>query len=257
MTFIHPTAVIDPQANIGEDCYIGPYCIIGPNVTLGDRNHLFSNVIIGKNATLSTDNKISSYAVLGTDPQDLKFGGEETHLVIGSHNTIREFVTINRSNQVEEATVVGDHNLIMEYAHIAHNCQIGNHIIIANAVNMAGHVHIHDWVTIGGIVGIHQFVHIGTHAFVGGMSALKKDIAPYTRGQGNPYETVGLNSVGLMRKGFSSDTVAGIKKIYKLFYESKLNTTQALQATAELGELTPEQQTFVDFVKSCDRGLST
>jgi UDP-N-acetylglucosamine acyltransferase len=257
MTTIHPTAIIDPLATIGTDCQIGPYCIIGPQVVLGERNHLVSNVIIGKNTTIGTDNKIYAYAVLGTDPQDLKFGGEETKLVIGSHNTIREFVTINRSNQMEESTVVGDNNLFMEYVHIAHNCQIGNHVIIANAVNMAGHVHIHDWAVIGGIVGIHQFVHIGTHSFVGGASAIKKDIAPYTRGQGNPYETVGLNSVGLLRKGFSSDTVAGIKKVYKLFYESNLNTTQAVTAVEQLGELSPEQQLFVDFVKNCDRGLST
>jgi UDP-N-acetylglucosamine acyltransferase len=257
MVTIHPTAIVDPTAIIGEDCFIGPYCIIGPSVKMGERNHLFSNVIIGKNTTIGTDNKIYSYAVLGTDPQDLKFGGEETQLFIGNHNTIREFVTINRSNQMEESTVVGDFNLFMEYVHIAHNCQIGNHIVIANAVNMAGHVHIHDWVSIGGIVGIHQFVHIGTHAFVGGASAIKKDIAPYTRGQGNPYETVGLNSVGLMRKGFSSETVAGIKRIYKLFYESKLNTTQAMQTVEQLDELGPEQKIFVDFIKNCDRGLST
>jgi UDP-N-acetylglucosamine acyltransferase len=145
----------------------------------------------------------------------------------------------------------------MTYAHIAHNCQIGNHIIIANSVNMAGHVHVHDWATIGGVVGIHQFVHIGTHAFVGGMSALKKDIAPYSRGQGNPYKTVGLNSVGLTRKGFSSDTIAGIKKIYKLFYENRLNTTQALEAAEKLGDLSPEQRIFCDFIKNCERGLST
>ncbi len=257
MTTVHPTAIIDPLAKIGSDCYIGPYCIIGPDVILGDRNHLFSNVVIGKNTTIGTDNKIYAYAVLGTDPQDLKFSGEETKLIIGSNNTIREFVTINRSNQLEESTVVGDYNLLMEYVHIAHNCQIGNHIVIANAVNMAGHVHIQDWVSIGGIVGIHQFVHIGTHSFIGGMSAIKKDIAPYTRGQGNPYETVGLNSVGLMRKGFSSETVAGIKKIYKMFYENNLNTTQALQAVELLDELSTEQKIFVDFIKNCDRGLST
>lgn len=257
MSQIHPTAIIDASAKIGNGCFIGPYCIIGPKVVLGDNNHLFSNVIIGKNTTIGTDNKIYSYAVLGTDPQDLKFSGEDTFLRIGSHNTIREFATINRSNEAHEDTVVGDYNLIMEYAHIAHNCQIGNHIIIANAVNMAGHVHVQDWVTIGGVCGIHQFVHIGTQAFVGGMSAIKKDIAPYTRGQGNPYETVGLNSVGLMRKGFSAETIAAIKKVYKLFYESKLNTTQAMQAVEKLGNLIAEQQVFVDFIKNCDRGLST
>jgi UDP-N-acetylglucosamine acyltransferase len=257
MTFIHPTAIIDPLAKIGGDCYIGPQCNLGPNVVLGDRNHLYSNVIIGKNTTLGSDNKISPFAVLGTDPQDLKFGGEETCLIIGSHNTIREFATINRSNQVTESTVIGDFNLLMEYSHIAHNCQIGNHVIIANVVNLAGHVHVHDFVTIGGLTAVHQFVHIGTQAFVGGASAIKKDIAPFTRGQGNPYKTVGLNSIGLMRKGFSTDTIAAIKKIYRLFYQSKLNTTQALQAAMEIGELCPEQQLFKDFVKNCERGLST
>lgn len=257
MTIIHKTAVVDSKAKIGEDCYIGPYCIIGPNVVLGDRNHLYSNVVIGKNTTIGSDNTISSFAVIGTDPQDLKFSGEETYLIIGSNNSIREFVTINRSNQTEESTVVGDNNLIMTYAHIAHNCQIGNNIVIANAVNMAGHVHVSDFVVIGGVVGIHQFVHIGTHSFIGGMSAIKKDIAPYTRGQGNPYQTVGLNSVGLMRKGFSNDTIAGIKRVYKLFYESNLNTTQAIQAVKKMGELIPEQQVFVEFVNNCDRGLSS
>jgi len=256
MAFIHPSAIIDPSAVIGDDCQIGPYCQIGPGVTLGARNLLASNVIIGRNTIIGNDNKISPYAVVGTDPQDLKFGGEETWLQIGSFNTIREFVTINRSNKPDENTVIGDYNLLMEYVHVAHNCQLGNHIVIANAVNMAGHVHIQDWVSLGGVSGIHQFVQIGTHSFVGGMSAIKKDIAPYTRGQGNPYKTVGLNSVGLMRKGFSTDTIAGIKRVYKLFYESKLNTTQAMQAVAELGELSPEQLIFVNFVKNCERGLS-
>jgi UDP-N-acetylglucosamine acyltransferase len=257
MSVIHPTAIIDPSVKFGSDCWIGPYCIIGPNVILGDRNELISNVIIGKNTTFGTDNRIFPYAVIGTDPQDLKFSGEETHLVIGNHNTIREYVTINRSNQTEENTVVRDHNLIMAYVHIAHNCQIGSHIIMANAVTLAGHVHIHDWAIMGGLSAVHQFVKIGTHSFVGGASAIKKDIAPYTRGQGNPYETVGLNSVGLMRKGFSSDTIAGIKKVYKLFYESKLNTTQAKEETEKLGELSPEQKVFYEFVLNCDRGLST
>jgi UDP-N-acetylglucosamine acyltransferase len=257
MTAIHPTSIIDPSVKIGADCQIGPYCQIGPNVVLGDRNNLISNVIIGKNTTMGNDNKIFPYAVIGTDPQDLKFSGEETFLVIGSHNTIREFVTINRSNETTEATVLGDYNLLMEYVHIAHNCQIGSHVVIANAVNLAGHVHIHDWAIMGGLSAVHQFAKIGTHAFVGGCSAVKKDIAPYTRGQGNPYETVGLNSVGLMRKGFSPDTIAGIKKVYKLFYESKLNTTQAKEATEKLGELSPEQKTFYDFILNCERGLST
>lgn len=257
MSTIHPTAVIQPGAIIGEGCTIGAYCSIGTNVVLGANNTLANNVIIDGYTTIGDGNKIFSYAVLGTDPQDLKFKGEATRLRIGSNNTIREFVTINRSNMLEEDTVVGDGNLLMEYVHVAHNCQIGSFCVIANVVQFAGHVHVHDYATIGGVTAVHQFVHIGTNAFVGGASAIKKDIVPYTRGQGNPYKTVGLNSVGLMRKGFSTDTIAGIKEIYNLFYRSKLNTTQALEKALAMDNLSPEQLKVIDFVQHAERGIST
>jgi UDP-N-acetylglucosamine acyltransferase len=257
MISIHPTAIVDPKAVIGENCVIGPYCIIGPDVVLGKGNHLTAHVVIDGHTTIGDENRIFSHAVLGTDPQDLKYRGEPTRLRIGNRNVIREFATINRANIMEEDTVVGDDNLLMEYVHVAHNCQVGSHCIIANTVQMAGHIVVHDWATIGGATAIHQFVHIGTHAFVGGASAIKKDIAPYTRGQGNPYKTVGLNSVGLMRKGFTTQQVEGIKKIYNLFYRGGLNTSQALAETDTLGVLSPEQKIFVDFVRSADRGLST
>lgn len=255
MSIIHPTAIIREGAKIGADCTIGPYCVIGENVVLGDGNILHNNVVLEGYTTIGSRNKIYSFAVLGTDPQDLKFSGEPTRLKIGDNNTIREFVTINRSNQMEEDTVVGSNNLLMEYVHIAHNCQIGNNCIIANVVQLAGHVHVHDFATIGGVTAVHQFVHIGTHAFVGGASAIKKDIVPFSRGQGNPYQTVGLNSVGLMRKGFSNEIIAAIKEIYNLFYRSKLNTTQALSKTDSM-ELSEYQKIFVDFVKTADRGIS-
>ncbi|MDD2229067.1 MAG: acyl-ACP--UDP-N-acetylglucosamine O-acyltransferase [Candidatus Cloacimonetes bacterium] len=257
MSSIHPTSIVHPDATIGESCVIGAYCSIGANVVLGANNTLANNVILDGRTTIGDGNKIFSYAVLGTDPQDLKFKGEDTKLRIGNNNTIREFVTINRSNQMEEDTVVGNNNLIMEYVHIAHNCQIGSFCVIANVVQFAGHVHVHDNATIGGVTAVHQFVHIGTHAFVGGASAIKKDIVPYTRGQGNPYKTVGLNSVGLMRKGFSTETVAGIKEIYNLFYRSKLNTSQALEKAMAIEALSPEQLVVIDFVKNAERGIST
>jgi len=256
MIDIHPTAIVAETAVIGDGTKIGPYCIIGANVVLGEGNLLTSNVIIEGHTTIGKNNKIFSYAVIGTDPQDLKFSGEPTRLRIGDNNTIREFVTINRSNQMEEDTVVGSNNLLMEYMHVAHNCQIGNNCVIANAVQMAGHIHVGDNATIGGQTALHQFVHVGTHAFVGGASAIKKDIAPYTRGQGNPYQTVGLNSVGLMRRGFSNETIAKIKEIYNLFYRKGLNTSQALKVCDELADLCPEQKVFIDFVKNADRGLS-
>ncbi|MDP2172989.1 MAG: acyl-ACP--UDP-N-acetylglucosamine O-acyltransferase [Candidatus Cloacimonadaceae bacterium] len=257
MSVIHPTAIIQEGAVIGENCEIGAYCVIGSKAKLGRDNRLYPHVIIDGDAAIGDGNRIFSYAVIGTDPQDLKYAGEPTRLRIGDNNTIREFVTINRSNQMGEDTVIGDSNLFMAYVHVAHNCQIGSHCVIANTVQMAGHLHIGDYAIIGGTTAIHQFVHIGTHAFVGGASAIKKDIAPYTRGQGNPYKTVGLNSVGLVRKGFSNERVAAIKTVYNLFYRSGLNTSQALEAVKELGELTPEQQIFYDFVLNADRGLST
>lgn len=256
MISIHPTAVVPESTVLGDGCLIGPYCILGKDVVLGKNNILYSNVIIDGHTTIGDNNKIFPYAVLGTDPQDLKFSGEPTRLRIGSYNTIREFVTINRSNQMGEDTIVGNNNLLMEYMHVAHNCQIGSFCVIANAVQLAGHIVVGDNATIGGQTALHQFVHVGTHAFVGGASAVKKDIAPYTRGQGNPYKTVGLNSVGLMRKGFSTDTVAKIKEIYNLFYRSGLNTSQALQVCLELKDLIPEQLVFVDFVRTANRGLS-
>ncbi len=256
MTTIHPTAIIHDGATIGEDCFIGPFCIIGGDVVMGKGNTLISNVIIDGHTTLGEANIISPYAVIGTDPQDLKFSGEPTRLNIGNNNKIREFVTINRSNQMEEDTNVGNNNLLMEYMHVAHNCQIGNFCVIANTVQMAGHVHIHDYAIIGGQSAVHQFVHIGSHAFVGGASAIKKDIVPYSRGQGNPYKTVGLNSVGLSRKGFSNETIAGIKAIYNHFYRSGMNVTQAIAKIDLLGTLSPEQLIFLDFVKNSDRGLS-
>lgn len=256
MIDIHPTAIVAETAVIGDGTKIGPYCIVGASVVLGEGNLLTSHVIIDGHTTIGKNNKIFSYAVIGTDPQDLKFSGEPTRLRIGDNNTIREFVTINRSNQMEEDTVVGSNNLLMEYMHVAHNCQIGNNCVIANAVQMAGHIHVGDNATIGGQTALHQFVHVGTHAFVGGASAIKKDIAPYTRGQGNPYQTVGLNSVGLMRRGFSNETIAKIKDIYNLFYRKGLNTSQALKVCEELTDLCPEQIVFIDFVKNAERGLS-
>lgn len=256
MISIHPTAIVEEGATIGENSQIGPYCMIGKDVVMGEDSILISNVIISGHTTLGKGNKISPYAVIGTDPQDLKFSGDPTRLRIGDNNIIREFVTINRSNQMEEDTVVGSNNLIMEYVHVAHNCQIGDFCVIANAVQMAGHLHVHDYAIIGGQTALHQFVHVGTHAFVGGASAIKKDIAPYTRGQGNPYKTVGLNSVGLVRKGFTNEMVAKIKDIYNLFYRKGLNTSQALAETDKMTDLSPEQKVFIDFVRNADRGLS-
>jgi len=255
MNKIHSTAIINPKAKLGENITIGPFCIIGKDVTLGDNCILDSNVVINGNTRIGSDNRFFHSAVIGTNPQDLKYKGEPTQLIIGNNNTIREFVTINCSATLEEPTRVGNNNLIMAYAHIAHNCQFGNNIIMANAVNLAGHVHIHDFVTIGGMTAVAQFRRIGVYAYVGGSSGVTKDIPPYTRGVGFPYKIKGINSVGLTRKGFSSEQVNAIRKIFKLFYFSGLNVSQAMEKTKEIPDLTDEQKVFIEFMKSSEMGI--
>ncbi len=256
MRKIHPSAIVNPQAEIGENVEIGPFCIIGPNVILGDNCFLFSNVVIEGNTTIGSGNRFFHSAVIGTISQDLKYKGEPTRLIIGDNNTFREFATVNLSATMDEPTRIGDNSLLMAYSHIAHNCRLGSNLIIANAVNFAGHIHVEDFVIIGGMSAIHQFVKIGKYAFIGGKSGLKKDVPPFTRGEGFPYHIVGLNTVGLSRKGFTSDQIAAIKKVYKIFYNSGLNTSQALQKVSEIPELTEEQKQFVDFIKNSERGIN-
>lgn len=255
MNIIHPTAIIDKKAVIGDNCHIGPYCIIEKDVVLGDNNRLSSNVLISGNTRIGNGNVFFHSAVVGTDCQDLKYRGEPTELIIGDKNTFREFCTINRSATMEEPTSIGNNNLFMAYVHVAHNCQLGSYLILANAVNLAGHIHIHDQVTIGGMVAIHQFVKIGTQAFIGGKSGIKKDIPPFTRGEGFPYEIKGLNSVGLQRKGYSEASIKAIKNVYKLFYNSGLNVSQALEKAQELAPFSLEQEAFLDFIRNSERGI--
>jgi UDP-N-acetylglucosamine acyltransferase len=255
MVTVHPTAIVSPRAELGDGVVVGPWCMIGDDVRIGAGTVLYSNVIVDGHTTIGANNRFFHSAVIGTNPQDLKYKGEPTAVEIGDDNTIREFVTVNRSATLEEPVRVGSHNLLMAYAHIAHNCQIGNHVIIANAVNLAGHVHIMDYVTIGGMTAVHQFVWIGRYAFVGGASGVKKDIPPYTRGEGMPYRVAGLNAVGLRRRGFSAEQVESLKEIYRIFYLAGLNTTQAMETVLRLSSLTPEQKEFVDFVRTCTRGI--
>ncbi|MDP8268633.1 MAG: acyl-ACP--UDP-N-acetylglucosamine O-acyltransferase [Candidatus Tenebribacter davisii] len=256
MTQIHPTAIVSPKAIIGKDCVIGPFCIVHDNVKMGDNNELVSSVIIDGHTTIGDGNRFFHSAVIGTDCQDLKYHGEPTQLIIGNNNTFREFCTVNKSATMDEPTQIGDNGLFMAYSHVAHNCILGNNLIIANAVNFAGHIHVHDNVIIGGMVALHQFVKVGIYAFIGGKSGIKKDIPPYTRGEGFPYKVMGLNSVGLQRRGFSSETIKSIKDVYKLFYKSGLNTSQAMEKALAIPDLTKEQKIFLDFVKESDRGIT-
>ncbi len=255
MSKIHPTAIIKDGAKIGENNIIGPYCVISENVVMGDNNILQSHVVLDGHTTIGNANEFYPFACIGTKPQDLKYKGEPTRVNIGDNNTIREYVTINASNGLEEDTNVGNHNLIMSYVHVAHNCQIGSHVIVSSATTFAGHVHVLDHAIVSGMCAANQFVKIGRYAFVGGASQIKKDIPPFTRGQGTDYHLGGINSVGLQRRGFSAEDIAEIKEIFKIFYRSGLNVSQAISEGEKLDHLTEYQREFIDFARNSERGI--
>ena len=255
MNKIHPTAIIKEGAKIGKNTLIGPYCVISESVVLGDNNNLQSHVVIDGHTTIGDNNVFYPFACIGTKPQDLKYQGEPTRVNIGNNNTIREYVTINASNGLEEDTNVGDNNLIMSYVHIAHNCQIGSNVIISSATTFAGHVHVLDHAIVSGMCAANQFVKVGRYAFVGGASQIKKDIPPFTRGQGTDYHLGGINSVGLQRRGFSNEDISEIKEMYRIFYRSGLNVSQAIAQAEALDNLTDYQKEFIEFAKSSERGI--
>jgi UDP-N-acetylglucosamine acyltransferase len=201
---IHPTAIISPDATLAEGAEIGPYTVIGPDCTIGKNTSIGPHVVIEAHTDIGEACRISQFASLGGAPQDLKFKGEKTRVIIGNHNTIREYVTINRATSADiGVTIIGDHNLLMAYCHVAHNCKLGNHIIMANAANLAGHIHVEDFAIIGGLTGVHQFTRIGAHSIIGGASAVTKDIPPFVMASGNFAKLYGLNMIGLKRRGFS------------------------------------------------------
>jgi len=206
---------------------------------------------------VGADCRIHKGAVLGTDPQDLKYGGEETVLRVGDRTVIREYATLNRGTEWSCETVVGSDCLLMAYSHIAHDCHIGDHVILSNAVNMAGHVHIDDWAIVGGLVPIHQFVRVGAHAFVGGATRLAQDAPPFCRVAGSPAKLYGLNSVGLERRGFTEETRRLLKKAYRIVFQSEHTISQGLDVLESNGDLLPEVRTFVEFIRSSERGVTT
>src|SRR5688572_17131902 len=254
-TQIHPTAVIDESAEVGPDVAIGPYAVIGPNVRIGAGTTIAPHVHIMRDTTLGEGCSIHHGAAIGGDPQDLKYGGEQTELIIGDRTVVREFVTLNRGTHANGRTQIGSDCLIMAYTHVAHDCIIGDKVVLANAVNMGGHVTIEDHVIVGGMTAVHQFARIGRHAFVGGMSAVLKDVAPYVKAAENPIKLFGLNSVGLQRRGFSDETRLAIKRAFRLLFRSSLNITQAIeQARAELPD-SPELRHFLEFIETSERGV--
>jgi UDP-N-acetylglucosamine acyltransferase len=254
-TGIHPTAIISPDARIGSNVEIGPFAIVGDNCEVGDGCVLGARVTLERNVKLAARVKVGVGSVLGSDPQDLKFKGEETWVEVGEGTTIRECVTINRGTSYSHRTTVGRDCFIMSYVHLAHDCQVGNNVIISNATQLAGHIVVEDFAIISGVSAAHQFVRIGAHSFVGGCSRIAKDVPPYLKAVGNPVKLYGLNSVGLQRRGFPDETVRELKRAYRLLFRSELNVSQALErARAELQQ-TPEVVHFLEFIEQSDRGV--
>jgi UDP-N-acetylglucosamine acyltransferase len=252
---IHPTALIDPSAEVEPGVTIGPYAIIGPCVSIGRRCRIGPRVRLQQNVRLAEDVSVGDGSILGGDPQDLKYAGEETWVEIGPGTIIREYSTINRATTATFKTTVGARCFIMTYVHLAHDCHVGDDVVIANATQCAGHVTIHDRAILSGLNAVHQFVTIGTYAFVGGGSRVNQDIPPYVKAVGNPMELYGLNSIGLQRAGFPGETIAALKRAYRLFFNSDLNLSQALErARTELPAF-PEVERFLAFVESSERGV--
>ena len=225
---IHRTALIDPTAELGQDVSVGPYSVVGPRVTVGERSSISGHAVIERNTRVGEGVKIGYGTIIGNDPQDLKYKGEETWVEVGDSTIIREYCTINRGSTATGKTTVGSRCFLMTYVHVAHDCVIGNDVIIANGVQMAGHVTVDDRAIISGLVPIHQFVRIGTYSFVGGASRVNQDVPPYTKAAGNPVHLYGLNSVGLQRAGFSPEVKLALKRAYRLVFNSDLTVSQGI-----------------------------
>jgi len=250
----HVTAIVDETAVVAATATIGPYSIIGPDVEIGERARVGPHVFIERDTRVAEDVHISCGAVLGTDPQDLKYAGERTFLEIGARTRIREFATLNRGTAASGLTSVGVDALIMAYAHVAHDCRVGDHAVIANAVNMAGHVEIGDWAIVGGLTGIHQFVRIGRHAMVGGAARIVRDVAPYTIATGTPPVSYGINRVGLKRRGFEPETIRSLRTAFREMFRAGTPSRTAAE-TYDIGEATPEVREFVEFLRESRRGV--
>lgn len=256
MTFIHQTAIVSEQAKIGADCYIGAFCTIGDDVKLGEKVRLDSHVVVNGKTSIGAETHVFPFVSIGLAPQDLKYGGEPTAVEIGKRNHIREFVTIHRGTEGGGGlTKIGDDNLLMAQAHVAHDCQLGNEIIMANAATLAGHVEIADRANIGAYSGVHQFCRVGREAFVGGYSVIVKDALPFAVSQGNHAKCYGLNRVGMRRRGYSKETIEKLHHAYHLLLNAKLNTTQAVEKIEDEISDCEEVSYLVEFIKSSSRGV--
>ncbi len=256
MTKIHEKALVDARAELAADVEIGAYCVIGPKVKIGKGTRLKSHVVVEGNTTLGEGNVIFQFASVGSVPQDLKYRGEDSQLIIGDRNTVREFVSLNPGTAGGGMiTRVGNHNLLMMYCHIAHDCVLGSHNIIANGATLGGHVVIEDYVIVGGLVGIHQFVRVGTSAILGAGSMVSKDIPPYCNATGDRAKLRGLNREGLRRKGFTREQIDTLKKAYRIIFQSGLRTKDALKEVRREIPDSPDVERLVVFIERSQRGI--
>lgn len=255
MRDIHPTAVVSPDAELGEGVRVLAYTIIEGNVTVGDRCTIGPFAVVRSGTRIGPDTSVHTGAVLGEPPQDLKYEGEPSLLVIGAHNQIREFVTLHRATGEGNATVIGDHNLLMAYSHIGHNCRIGSHCQFANYAGVSGHCTFEDYVIVGGMVGFHQYVTVGTMAMVAGMSRVLRDVPPYCLVEGNPARPRTINTRGLRRRGLTEEEINALHHAYRVIFRSELNLTQALDKLEMEGPLTAHVRHLIDFMRRVHRGV--
>jgi len=254
---IHPTAIIHPTAQLDAGVSIGPYSIVGEQVKIGAGTQIGPHVVIERWTEIGRDNQIFQFASVGAAPQDLKFKGEETWLVIGDRNRIREFATLHRGTPDGGGrTVVGSDNLFMAYSHVAHDCRVHNRVVMANAATLAGHVEVEDNAILGGLVAVHQFCRVGCHTMISGGAMIAQDIPPYTIAQGDRAKPIGINLIGLKRRGFPESTMRAIKNAYRLMFRSGLRLEEALERIdREYGEI-PEVRHFAAFIKESQRGIA-
>ncbi len=259
-TNIHPTAIVDPAATIDPSVKIGPYCIVGPDVVIGQDTVLGPHCVVDGHTTIGRNNTFYRFCSIGGMPQDKKYAAEPTRLEIGDGNMFREYVTLNTGTvQDVGVTRIGSDNWVMAYVHIAHDCQIGSHTILANGVQMGGHVHVGDWAIVGGLAAVHQFGKIGAHAMVGGSSALHMDVPPFVMGSGNPCVPVGINAEGLKRRGFAPEAISALRDAYKTLYRRGLSLDEAKsqlkQRQAEDPMAVDVLQVLLDFLLNSTRGI--
>ncbi len=250
-----PLAYVHPQAKLAKNVVIEPFVNIEKNVEIGEGTWIGSNVTIMEGARIGKNCKIFPGAVISAVPQDLKFAGEDTYAIVGDNTTIREYVTINRGTKASGETRVGNNCLLMAYCHVAHDCVVGNNVILANGATLAGHIDIGDWAIVGGLAAIHQFVHIGPHAMISGGGMARKDVPPFVKAGREPLSYIGVNSVGLRRRGYTSEQINQIQDIYRILFVRKNNVTEAVNYIEARIPATPERDEILDFISKSVRGL--